>query len=67
MSLRQDDPAELTGDALRRWYLRSPEEIEDARQTAADARYTAFFEGSPSAEAPVGAAVAEEPSQDRSN
>ena len=28
------DPASLQGDALTRWYQRSPEEVEQERQTA---------------------------------
>lgn len=32
MPERQIDPARLEGEALRRWYLRSPDEIEQERQ-----------------------------------
>ena len=40
------DPAGLDGDALTQWYLRSPADIERARQAAADQRYQDFFYGS---------------------
>jgi hypothetical protein len=43
MPTRQVDPARLEGDALRRWYLRSPHELEQERQTLSDQRYRAFF------------------------
>jgi hypothetical protein len=37
------DPARLDGDALTRWYLRSPSDIEQERQAAAGQRYQDFF------------------------
>ena len=37
------DPARLDGDALTRWYLRSPANIDQERQTAAAHRYDDFF------------------------
>lgn len=37
------DPARLEGEALRRWYLRSPEEVEQERQAAKAQRYDEFF------------------------
>ena len=37
------DPASLHGEALTRWYQRSPQDIELERQTLADDRYAAFF------------------------
>ena len=40
---RQIDPARLKGDALRRWYLRSPDELEKERQALSDQRHLAFF------------------------
>lgn len=43
MAFGQIDPARLDGDALRRWYLRSPAEIEVERRQAADRAYQAFF------------------------
>lgn len=46
MAFGQIDPARLYGDALTRWYLRSPADIEQERQAAAAARYDAFFGGS---------------------
>jgi hypothetical protein len=51
MASGQIDPARLQGEALRRWYLRSPEEIEEERRRAADRAYESFFgnsEGPPS-------------------
>lgn len=33
----------LQGEALRRWYLRSPDDIEQERQNARTLRYQAFF------------------------
>lgn len=41
----QIDPARLEGDALTRWYLRSPDDIEQERQEAAAQRYRNFFRG----------------------
>lgn len=41
------DPATLQGDALRRWYLRSPTDIEQERQAAATRRYQEYFGGYP--------------------
>jgi len=51
------DPARLEGEALRRWYLRTPDEIAAAKQ-AADARRHQDFSGpaSQSAERAVNAA-----------
>ena len=43
MAFGQIDPARLSGEALRRWYLRSPTEIEDERSAAAERKYDAFF------------------------
>lgn len=43
MAFNQLNPALLQGEDLRRWYQRSPQEIETERQTAAEARYQAFF------------------------
>ncbi|MDB5417520.1 MAG: hypothetical protein JWP50_939 [Phenylobacterium sp.] len=37
------DPARLSGDALDQWYRRTPDEIEAARQAAAQKRYNDFF------------------------
>jgi len=39
------DPASLQGEALRRWYLRSPNDIEGERQRAQEQRYEAFVAG----------------------
>lgn len=43
MAFGQIDPARLEGEALRRWYVRSPAEIEDERRRAVDATYRAYF------------------------
>ena len=43
MAYGQVDPARLQGDALRRWYLRSPAEIEEERSNAAAQAYNNFF------------------------
>jgi hypothetical protein len=45
MPVNWTDPESLEGDALRRWYLRSPAEVEQERQAAADRRYQDFFYG----------------------
>ena len=45
MAWREVNPAELEGEELRRWYLRSPEEIERQRQATAEVEYRAFFGG----------------------
>jgi hypothetical protein len=37
------DPSSLQGEALNRWYLRSPDEIEQERQAAQAQKYDAFF------------------------
>jgi hypothetical protein len=43
MAFGQIDPARLEGDALTRWYLRSPAEIEEEKRQAANRAYDAFF------------------------
>jgi hypothetical protein len=43
MAFGQIDPARLEGDALRRWYLRSPADIEQERRQAATHAYDSFF------------------------
>lgn len=43
MGDRQVDPAELEGDELRRWYLRTPDEIEHERAQETQSRRDAFF------------------------
>jgi len=43
MAYGQIDPARLDGDALTRWYLRSPADVENERQTVAARRYADFF------------------------
>lgn len=37
------DPSSLMGNDLTRWYLRSPDEIEQQRQAAQAQRYEEFF------------------------
>lgn len=39
----QIDPVRLSGEALRQWYLRTPEEIEQEREASALRRHTDFF------------------------
>lgn len=43
MAYRQVDPAELEGDELRRWYLRTPDEIDSERAQKEQARRDTFF------------------------
>ena len=43
MAFGQINPARLEGEALRRWYQRSPGEIEEERRRANDYAYDAFF------------------------
>ena len=43
MAFGQIDPARLEGDALTRWYLRSPADIEEEKRQAASRAYEAFF------------------------
>jgi hypothetical protein len=43
MAYGQIDPARLDGDALTRWYLRSPTDIEQERQADAAQRYADFL------------------------
>jgi hypothetical protein len=43
MAFGQIDPARLEGEALRRWYLRSPAEIEEEQRKATARKYQAFF------------------------
>lgn len=45
MAFGQIDPARLQGDALRRWYLRSSDEIEEERQRKTAQNYNAFYGG----------------------
>jgi len=47
MAYGQIDPARLNGDALTRWYLRSPADIEKERQADAARAYDDFFAGNP--------------------
>ena len=43
MAHGESDPARLEGDALKRWYLRSPADIEAERSRTADRAYRDFF------------------------
>jgi hypothetical protein len=43
MAFGQIDPARLDGDALTKWYLRSPADIEEEKRQAASRAYDAFF------------------------
>ena len=43
MAYTSTDPMNLRGEALRGWYLQSPEEIEQRRQAAQAQRYDNFF------------------------
>ena len=45
MAYGQIDPARLNGDALTRWYLRSPADIEQEQRAAAAQKYDSFFGG----------------------
>jgi hypothetical protein len=45
MAYGQIDPARLAGEALTRWYLRSPADIERERKAAAAQNYDDFFGG----------------------
>jgi hypothetical protein len=45
MAYGQIDPARLAGEALTRWYLRSPADVERERQAAAAQNYHDFFGG----------------------
>lgn len=48
MAERQTDPARLQGEALRRWYTRSPADVEQEQQNRYDQRHREFF-GAPAA------------------
>lgn len=50
MAERQIDPSRLQGEALQRWYLRSPHDLEQERQAAAAQRHDDFFRGTSSAD-----------------
>jgi hypothetical protein len=43
MAFGHIDPARLEGDALTRWYLRSPADIEEEKRQRAEQAYNAFF------------------------
>lgn len=62
MPERQIDPARLEGEALRRWYLRSPAEIERERQATANAGHAAFFGADHSDEGARGFGATQDPS-----
>jgi hypothetical protein len=45
MAFGQIDPARLQGDALRRWYLRSPDETEGERRQRSEQAHKQFYSG----------------------
>lgn len=45
MAEGQVDPARLQGEALRRWYVRSPADLEEERGAATQRRYDSYFGG----------------------
>lgn len=47
------DPSTLEGDALRRWYQRTPADIEQERQAARMQQYNDFFGGLPTPQSPT--------------
>ncbi len=49
----QVDPARLSGDALRRWYLRSPVEIAQERLSASERAHYRFFGGEAAVRPPM--------------
>lgn len=63
MAWREVIPADLEGEALRRWYLRSPDDVERRRRAVADGRYQAFFASENLAEPRPALRSAGEPSQ----
>jgi hypothetical protein len=42
MATRQVDPARLQGDKLRRWYLRSPQQVEQEKRESEERRHAQF-------------------------
>ena len=58
------DVGSLEGDALARWYLRSPADIEQEREDAAAKRYQTFFYG-PSGANPDAVTARDAPAADR--
>lgn len=65
MAFGQIDPARLDGDALRRWYLRSPADIEEERRQKTASAYDAFFSRAPADPLPDEPPRRDEPSNDR--
>jgi len=47
------DPSRLQGEALDRWYVRSPYEVQQERQAAHTQKYDAFFRRSEPADPPT--------------
>jgi hypothetical protein len=43
MIKRKADPAQLEGEALERWYLRTPEQLEQERKLSEQEAYNAFY------------------------
>lgn len=54
MGFGQIDPARLNGDALTKWYLRSPAAVEEEKRQAASRAYEAFFSQLENPQAEVG-------------
>jgi hypothetical protein len=63
MPNRPVDPMTLTGEALRRWYLRTPEELEQERQAKYDQKYREFFGNGGQVNAHAASAVPQQTSQ----
>ena len=53
MAFSPVDPASLQGEALNRWYLRSPSEIEQEQLAAQAQKYDAFFGGTEPVDLPT--------------
>lgn len=62
MPEKPTDPAHLEGEALRRWYLRTPDQVEAERQAAAVQRFQAFF-GAETSGSGEGASNASQPTK----
>jgi hypothetical protein len=62
MAFGQIDPARLEGDALTRWYQRSPAEIEEEKRRRSEQAYNAFFSQGEDGQSDNSAAGADEDS-----
>lgn len=63
MANRPIDPTRLQGEELRRWYLRTPDELEQERQAKYDQRYREFFGTGGQGASHVGAAGRQQANQ----